>query len=159
MDSKEGGEMSKPTITSHLLIDHRACTDQVALFRKTFGESVVVTVARARTVAGPFNWEWAARNLLDGTARAEYERVRSPARAEYERVEALAGAEYERVTGQARAEYERVTGQARAEYERVTGQARAEYERVRGQAWAECERAQGQAFAAAFIEMWKRMGK
>jgi hypothetical protein len=127
----------KPTITITDLTSKGACEDQVALFREMFGESVVVTVARARTVAGLFNWEWAARNLLDGTARAEYGRVTGPARAEYERVEDLAG----------------------AEYERVRGQARAEYERVRGQAWAECERAQGQAFAAAFIEMWKRMGK
>jgi len=123
------------------LIDKRACTAQVDLFRHIFGESVEITSALCESVAAQFDWNWASRYLLTPAALAEYERVQGPALAEYERVQGAALAEYERVRGPARAEYERVQGPALAEYERVEGPAYAEYERV-------CARTFGQLFTA-----------
>ena len=52
------------------LIDKGACSSQVAIFRAKFGESVVVTEALCESVAGIFDWSWAARELLTATAFA-----------------------------------------------------------------------------------------
>jgi hypothetical protein len=125
--------MSKPIITKQMLIDADACSDQVDLFEKTFGDSVVVTVKRAEKVAHLFRWGWASC-LLDAQGRAELDRARAAAWAEYDRVEAA----------------------ALAEYERVIAPALAEYERVRAAAWAEYERVTATAWASAFIDMHKR---
>ena len=82
--------MSKPIITKQMLIDAHACSDQVYLFEKTFGDSVVVTVKRAEKVAHLFDWNWAG-HLLDAPARAEY-RPLLTGFAEYKRVKATAWA-------------------------------------------------------------------
>ena len=103
--------MSKPIITKQMLIDAGACRDQVELFAKKFGDSVVVTVIRAKKVAHLFGWDWAVQ-LLDGQGRVEYERVTATALAEYKRVQAPALAEYKRVQAPALAEYERVQATA-----------------------------------------------
>ena len=92
--------MSKPIMTKQILIDADACSDQVDLFEKTFGDSVVVTVKRAEKVAALFDWGWAAQ-LLDAQGRAEYDRAKAPARAEYRRVIAAADAEYDRAIASA----------------------------------------------------------
>jgi tryptophan-rich sensory protein len=123
----------KPIITAAQLEAVNACAKEVALFRKTFGESTVVTVAKARKVASLFDWGFGTC-LLDDEGRAEYERVRGPAWAEYKRVE----------------------GPAWAEYKRVEGPAWAEYKRVRGPAWAEYKRVEGPAWASAYIATCKR---
>ena len=87
-------------ITATMLENARACSEQVMLFRATFGESVNVTIARARKVANKFDWNFAVR-FLDAEGQSEYKRVRGLALAEYERVKGPAWAEYERVKGPA----------------------------------------------------------
>ena len=104
--------------TAAMLEEAKACQPQIDLFRAIFGESVVVTVARARKVSDQFDWHYASR-FLDAVGRAEYERVRAPALAEYRRVQAPASAEYSRVQATAWAEYKRVQAPASAEYRRV----------------------------------------
>ena len=84
-------------LTLQRLKDLDACTEQLALFESTFGESVEVTPELCVSVADKFNFVWAARYLLSQSARTEYGRVRAPAWAEYERVTAPVLAEYERV--------------------------------------------------------------
>lgn len=119
-----------PTLTLDTLRRLGACSGQTDLFQKHFGNTVEVTPELCESVAGIFDWNWAARYLLQDQARAEYYRVRGQAQAEYNRVRAQACAEYDRVTAQARAEYDLVTAQAYAKYFRVTDQAWAEYNRV-----------------------------
>jgi hypothetical protein len=87
--------MSKPIITKQMLIGADAFTEQVDLFGRTFGDSVVVTLKRAEKVAALFHWDLAIR-LLDAQGRAEYQRAAAAARAEYMRGEASALAEYGR---------------------------------------------------------------
>ena len=82
------------------LTDARACSGQVALFKETFGDSVNVTVARARKVADKFDWSFAVQ-FLDDEGKAEYELVCGAAWAEYQRVRDAAWAEYQRVRGAA----------------------------------------------------------
>src|SRR3990167_3989263 len=102
-------------LTLQQLQDHRACRDQIQLFRELFGESAIVTVKACVAVADKFNWEWAAGHLLKASAYAEYDRVANPAYAEYNQVVALAQAEYKPVITLAQAEYKQVTRLALAE--------------------------------------------
>ena len=125
--------MSKPIMTKQMLIEADACTSQVDLFEKTFGDSVVVTIKRAEKVAHLFDWTWAAR-FLDAPAWAEYRRVVAPAWAEYLRVKAT----------------------ALAEFNRAKATAWAKYKRVEATAWAEYKRVEATAWATAFIDMHKR---
>ena len=117
-----------------------ACRDQLALFKRKFGDSVEVTVQLAESVANEFDWDWVASKLL-----------KAPAWDEYYRVTAAAWDEYERVTAAAWAEYYRVTAPAWDEYKRVKAAARAECERVTAAAWAEYYRVGAAAFATAYI--------
>ena len=118
-----------------MLENAKACQQQIDLFRALFGESVVVTVARARKVSDQFDWGYAER-FLDALGLAEYDRVLATAWAEYRRVRAPALAEYDRVLATALAECGRVRASAWAEYDRVRALALAEYRRVRASAWA-----------------------
>ena len=97
--------------TATMLEEAKACQPQIDLFRALFGESVVVTVARARKVSGQFDWGYAER-FLDAVGWAEYKRVQAPASAEYDRALATAWAEYKRVRALASAEYRRVRASA-----------------------------------------------
>ena len=103
--------MSKPVITKQMLINAKVCREQVDLFEKTFGDSVVVTVELAEKVAIMFDWDCAAR-LLDAPASAEYWRVTAPARTEYHRVNAPTWAEFWRVNAPAWREYLRANAPA-----------------------------------------------
>jgi len=108
------------TITAKLLERMDACKDQVAVFRELFSEGAApMSVDVALQYADRFDWDWAAKRLLKGSERAEYNRVRALALAEYNSVKASARDEYGRVTAPARAEYDRVRASARAEYDRV----------------------------------------
>ena len=103
--------MSKPIITKQMLIDADACSDQVDLFEKTFGDSVVVTVSRAKKVAHLFDLGWAAQ-LLDAQGRDEYQRVEPAAQAQYRRAWSAALDEHKCVEATALAEYDRTKASA-----------------------------------------------
>ena len=85
------------TITLALLEKHGACSDQVALFKKTFGDEVKLTKSNLKiALAADLSFDW-CECLLTDSARAEYEKVCDSARAEYEKVCGPAWAEYEKV--------------------------------------------------------------
>ncbi len=110
------------TITYEELMHARACEEQLDLFENTFGDSVTFDTLEAFVTAcqsHPFDYEWAAENLLTRAASAGYTRVKAAARADYERVTAAALAAYNRVKAAARTDYDRVTAAARADYDRV----------------------------------------
>jgi hypothetical protein len=64
--------MNSRTLTLQTLIDKDACSGQVKLFRAKFGEAVEVTESLCRSVAGEFNWDWAAHNLLSKNSLDDY---------------------------------------------------------------------------------------
>ena len=134
------------TISAKRLEAAGACSDQVRLFRDTFGDKLVKINAENWAKAGEVGLDrlWLTR-FLKGAALAECERAREAVWAEYDRACDAARVEYERACDAAWAEYDRVRGPALAEYERVCGPARAEYERVRGAAragyWRVCDAA------------------
>ena len=78
-------------ITLKQLTDARACSEQVKRFEATFGDSVNVTVAKARKVAGKFDWNFAVL-FLDDEGSDAYKAARAPADAAYEAAMAAAWA-------------------------------------------------------------------
>ena len=134
----------KAVLTLKQLIDAGACQDQVDLFRQEFGDSVNVTVAKARRYAGRFDFAWAARCLLDAPARAKYDKAHNAARA-------ALWAKYEKAHDAALAEYGKVRAGARAALW-------AKYEKALDAAWAEHEKVRAGALAQAWIDMRKRKG-
>jgi len=103
-------------ITLKQLTDARACSEQVERFEATFGDSVNVTVAKARKVSGLFDWDFAVR-FLDGEGKAAYEAAMAPAYAAYKAARAAAYAAYDAATAPAYAAYEAARAPAAAAYE------------------------------------------
>ena len=65
--------MTKP-ITIELLKEHKACKDQVAKFKKLFGEEIIPTRELCLLHAQDFNFGW-ARCLLDKSVWSPFEKV------------------------------------------------------------------------------------
>ncbi len=59
-------------LTLQQLRDVRACDAQVELFKQHFGDSVLVTVARAKKFSTVFTFDFAARHFLSTAARKVY---------------------------------------------------------------------------------------
>src|SRR6202034_1692729 len=93
-------------ITLQQLKAKGACEEQVALFAEHFGQGCEVTLEKCLSVAGIFDWSWAAKRFLLPTGQAEYFRVGATAWTEYFRVEATARAEYEHTVATAWEKYE-----------------------------------------------------
>jgi hypothetical protein len=125
----------KAPFTLQMLIDAEACEPQVDLFRETFGNSVNVTVARAKKVAGLFDWGFAQR-FLDGQGKADFDRTNDAAWADYERTRAAAWADLDRICDAARADFDRTNDAALADYNRARDAALDDYRRTSAAAWA-----------------------
>lgn len=69
-------------VTVEMLQKHKACRDQVALFKATFPDGARVTEAACLVVADTFNFKWAAC-LLPKDARRAYYAQRKAIWAEY----------------------------------------------------------------------------
>jgi hypothetical protein len=149
-------EMNAP-FTLQMLIDAKACEEQTVLFSETFGDSVNVTVARAKKVAKLFDWHF-ARRFLDEQGKADYDRARAAAWADYNRICDAAFADYNRICDAAWADYGRIRPAAWADYNRICNAALADYDRARAAAWADLNRAIAAAWATAYIATCRRKG-
>jgi hypothetical protein len=122
------------------LIKHRACMDQVALFRTKFGQSVNVSVGLCRKHARLFDWDWAACNLLSPSASAAYSAAIASASAAYRAAMAPASAAYAAAVASAWAAYDAADDRASAAYRAADARA-----------WAAYAAAVARAFACAYI--------
>ena len=122
-------------ITLKQLTDARACSEQVERFEATFGDSVNVTVAKARKVAGKFDWYFAVR-FLDDEGSAAYKAAMAPADAAYEAARAPADAAYEAARAPADAAYKAAMAPAAAAYKAAMAPAAAAYDAAMAAAWA-----------------------
>src|SRR3990167_7924408 len=73
------------------------CKDQVALFRRHFGEEVEVSEKLCLAHAHEFDWNWAARRLLDVPTWQAYERATAGGWTAYEEAMVPARRAYEEV--------------------------------------------------------------
>lgn len=73
-------------ITTEMLLAKEACANQVALFRKTFGESADITLGNCLKASSVgLSIGWAAENLLSPPAREAYEEAAAAAWEAYRR--------------------------------------------------------------------------
>lgn len=90
-----------------------ACSEQVALFAETFGESVDITPESiARAAEAGLDLEWAAEHLLTATAWAAYDQATATAWAAYEQAKATAVAAYQQAKAPAWAAYQQAKATA-----------------------------------------------
>ena len=61
------------------LYDVQACGGQVELFKQQFGDSVLVTIQRAKEFSTVFDFDFAARHFLSKAAWKVYEDACAPA--------------------------------------------------------------------------------
>ena len=87
-------------INYSLLVEKKACPDQLDLVAKHFGKTKAIPLTKAVVAkfSSVFDINWASRNLLTKEDLAEFKKVNILVWEEYERVIALAYAEYEKVT-------------------------------------------------------------
>jgi hypothetical protein len=109
--------MTAPVITYAALEKVGAPDTQLALFRRLFGDSAIVTEEAAIGVAGRFSWTLAAEHLLSPDARAEFDVDFASAWAAYGEATAAAAADYEAANASALAAYDQRTKSARAAYD------------------------------------------
>lgn len=69
-------DMTSRTLLLSTLIDKVACNSQTTLFLVKFGYAVEVTEELCASVAGEFDWKWAARALLREDCEAELTQLR-----------------------------------------------------------------------------------
>jgi hypothetical protein len=94
-------------ITTQLLRDHRACSEQVDLFLANFpaGESEV-TEELCLSLAQVFDWGWAGDGLLSFQAREAYDEATHPARRAYHEATSPARHAYDTTLRAARRAYD-----------------------------------------------------
>ena len=75
--------MGTKTVTLAWLREHRACADQVAIFKEEWGESADITRPNLeRAAALGLDLYWLAERCLTAPALAEYQRLTAPALAD-----------------------------------------------------------------------------
>ena len=106
--------MTRPLIlTAAWLRQHNACPEDVAEFRRLFGEAAEVCPETLdMTAAAGLSVVWLGGEVLTAAAQAEYRRVVAAAWAKCRRVVDPAQAEYRRVVAAAQAESRRVAAAA-----------------------------------------------
>lgn len=151
----------------------RACTNQVQLFKKHFGQQVEVTIESATVVSSHFNFDFAAAHFLSPQAQAAYKKIQVPALEKYTNIEASAWQEYEKIKAGAREKHKNIEAPVRTENKKarvralakqreiraatlveqkqVHVRAKAEYETARAAAWKEYEKVRASAWAKAYI--------
>ena len=93
-------------ITLEMLVEKGACEDELYLFTEHFPDGVEFhsqyqAIEMCTQFAQIFNFGWAADELLDTDARAEYEKMLAPTRAECNKAIALARAELDKASATA----------------------------------------------------------
>ena len=93
-------------ITKQMLLDKKACSDQVELFVSLFGEEAKVTKANClKAYEAGIDFGWAADNLLSPSQWEAYEAIEQPALKAYEAIQQPALEAYEAIEQQAYEEY------------------------------------------------------
>jgi len=123
-------------LTLQQLVDKRACSLQVQLFKELFGTRVDVTVQAAIAVADKFDWGWAARALLSAAARSEYGKVYAPAWSEYNKAREASLSEYYKAYAAAWSEYDKAQPAAWSEYNKARDASLSEYYKAYAAAFA-----------------------
>ena len=104
-------------ITKQMLLDKKACSEQVELFVSLFGEEVTVTKANClKAWKARIDFNWAAYNLLTSEQGKHYGAIEQQAYEEYGAIQQPAWGAYLSIQRQAYEKYEAIKQQAYEEY-------------------------------------------
>jgi len=149
-------------ITLKQLKEHGACPDQIALFKKLFGERVSVTKTVCLKYGARFNLNWAARELLSPTANKAYKEVMAPANKAYKEVMAPANKAYNEVMvpankayNEAMAPANKASNEAKVLAYKAYNEAMAPANKAYNEATAPAHKAYNEAMVLAFYRATK----
>ena len=143
-------------VTVEWLKSQEACSDQVALFEATFGQSAKITKCNLlKATSAGLSTDWLARRCLKGKARRAYEEAIASAWRAYEEAIASAWRAYEEATAPASRAYNEARTTASRAYEEAIAPARRAYE----EAIAPARRAYNEATAIALWDALKLQHK
>ena len=128
--------MTLKPITAERLAALGACRTQLASFRELFPEGAPLTVETALSVAGQFDWGWAAQRLLSATAWKAYNEATATAWKAYNEATATAWKDYSEVDAPAWKAYNEATATARKAYNEAKATASKAYSEVDAPAFA-----------------------
>jgi len=143
-------------ITTETLQDKQACRDQVKEFRKRFPNGVTFKDTKdakrqCKAVASVFDWDWAARHLLNKPLLDEYNKAEQPLWDEYNKAERPLYDEYEKARQPLSAEYLKAVQPLLDEYHKARQPLWDEYEKARQPLWDEYEKAKAVLFAKLYM--------
>jgi len=112
--------MKYSPITLELLRSKNACSKQVALFKRYFGDKPVPLNKRIFTKFGrEFDIEWASMHLLNSKNYIEYHKVIGIAWSEYQAVRLAALTKYIKINNPAGVKHAKVIDAARVVYQKA----------------------------------------
>ena len=140
------------TITAARLEERGASQDQIAAFRRIWGDGPApMTVEAALEHAQVFNWVCAAGMFLAAPARSEFWRATAPALARLRHAEIKAIEEFSRAEASAFTGYWNAAAPSMDDFIRAQESMFADFNRVNANAWAEYKRSAARAFATLYI--------
>jgi len=144
-------------ITTEMLQDKEACRDQVKEFRKRFPNGVTFKDTKdakrqCKAVASVFDWDWAARHLLNKPLWGEYWKARRPLYDEYLKAKRPLWDEYEKARQPLWDEYKKAEQPLWDEYKKASQPLYDEYEKARQPLWDEYKKARAVLFAKLYME-------
>jgi hypothetical protein len=118
-----------------MLLDNKACEEQVERFRACFGESVKVNIKEAERVAEKFEWDLAASYFLRGRGAQSYNRIKDEAEKRYQKITLPVWAEYQAAKSFSKKSYESSMAFADKTFNRHEIEGYADHLRYKKQAW------------------------
>jgi hypothetical protein len=132
------------------LVEKKACTKQVDLFRKMFGEQVELTLELTLDHAQNFSVDWCAEKLLTFAALKAYNEATGPVLKAYAEATGPAWKAYDEATATALKAYDETKATAWKAYAEATGPASKAYAEATGPA----REAYNETKATAFFNLY-----
>ena len=110
-------------ITLDMLINKKACQEQIDLFKQCFGESVEITEDLCLKYSNEFHINWLIDNMLNEEQRELYYTIQAPAWKKYLAIQESVYEEYKAIQGPAYEEYEAIEAPALEAYDKEKARA------------------------------------
>jgi len=138
------------TLTLDTLKAKSACLSQREVFKRLFGESVVVTESLCLSVAGRFDWVWASENILSAYQLGLYNESVEPAQKLYDESMGVARKLYDELMESERRLYYKSRESARKLYDESRESAQKLYYKSRESAQKLYDETKAISFAYAY---------
>ena len=136
-------------ITAELLEEHKACEEQVSLFRRTFpegGESTVQALLKASEAGLDITW---LERFIPDESWAAYDKACAEPLAAYNKAMKESRAAYDKARKEPRAAYDKALKESWAAYNKARKEPQAAYDKAMKEPWAAYNKACAVALSKA----------